>query len=156
MFIFLKFEFFRTFRLRTYWGVISQKFAHKFAKSKNILEKFKINRNLQTIPFKTMNNNVYVTMCLWNIYAYSGRCYFNIVIKSKINSLIEWASERKQEQSLRGKLLTSHFSHQNSSAIRSSPDTKFNTHVVYGMGQKLLFWKLKNLNKLLVFEALYP
>ena len=29
-------------------------------------------------------------------------------------------------------------------------------HVVYGMGQELLFWKLKNLNKLLVFEALYP
>ena len=30
------------------------------------------------------------------------------------------------------------------------------THVVYGMGQELLFWNLKNLNKLLVFEALYP
>ena len=30
------------------------------------------------------------------------------------------------------------------------------THIVYGMGQELLFWKLKNLNKLLVFEALYP
>ena len=31
-----------------------------------------------------------------------------------------------------------------------------NTHVIYGMGQELLFWKLKNLNKLLVFGALYP
>ena len=33
---------------------------------------------------------------------------------------------------------------------------RYHTHVVYGMGQELLFWKLKNLNKLLVFEALYP
>ena len=33
---------------------------------------------------------------------------------------------------------------------------KLVTHVVYGMGEELLFWKLKNLNKLLVFEALFP
>ena len=32
-----------------------QKFAHKFA-NQNIFEKFEINQNLQTIPFKMMYN----------------------------------------------------------------------------------------------------
>ena len=36
-------------------GVISRKFAQKVAKSKYFL-KFKLNRNLQTIPFKMMYN----------------------------------------------------------------------------------------------------
>ena len=41
--------------LRSHWGVISRKFAHKVAKSK-YFEKFKLNRNLQTIPFNMMYN----------------------------------------------------------------------------------------------------
>ena len=51
MFIFLKFEIFSD----THSGAISRKFAHKVAKSK-YFEKFKLNQNLQTIPFKMMYN----------------------------------------------------------------------------------------------------
>ena len=36
------------------WGVISRKPAHKIAKSK-YFEKFKLNRNLQTIPFNPIH-----------------------------------------------------------------------------------------------------
>ena len=53
MFIFQKFEFFGH-PLQSYLpGVISRTFAHKVAKSK-YFEKFKLNRNLQTIPFIMM------------------------------------------------------------------------------------------------------
>ena len=49
MFIFKKFEIFRTAILEPLWSH-SAKISHKLAKSK----KFEINRNLQRLPFKMM------------------------------------------------------------------------------------------------------
>ena len=54
MFIYQKSEFFRTAILEPL-GVISQKLLIK-SRNQNILEKFKLNRNLQRIPFKMMYN----------------------------------------------------------------------------------------------------
>ena len=54
MFIFQKFEIFSS----THSGVIGESFRKNlFIKSRNqnIFEKFKLNRNLQTIPFKMMH-----------------------------------------------------------------------------------------------------
>ena len=55
MFIFLKFEIFPDIPS----GAIGESFHenwHTKSRNQNIFEKFKLNRNLQTIPFKMMYN----------------------------------------------------------------------------------------------------
>ena len=55
MFIFLKFEIFSD----THSGAIGESFRENLllkSRNQNIFEKFKLNRSLQTIPFKMMYN----------------------------------------------------------------------------------------------------